>query len=272
MPDTRSDADSVGAMLGHAVLELDASTQPALFIPSRVAEGYPPLHTRTALGDVSLDTFFLALSLVCNRRVGRAWGWNDYRDAGVFTTRVRIGLSGPGMATEMLGKGTTYSLETEVIELLSFDPPASNLNAEGLQRAWDLRRELQQRIDSDQRFRIAVTRWANAASPGMLNPDRVIDLRIALESLYLDSSGGELGFRLSVTGARHLRTSLDDRRVVRKSLADFYGLASRVIHGANLNRNADVSLVDRATKLCRDGILKIVEERNQLDWNDVLLS
>ena len=264
--------DRASRILGHTVLELDASTGPGFFVPPQGDDGYPPLHTGTALGNVSLNTFFLALSLVCNRRVGLAWSWNDHSDAGAFTTGALSSLTGPVMATEMLGKGSTHSVDTGVTKLSSFDPPAPNLSEEGLKRAWDLRSELQRRIDSDQRFQVSVSRWAQAASPGVLNPDRVIDLRIALEFLYLDSSEGELGFRLSVTGARHLGSNLVNRKPIRKTLADFYRLASRVIHGAALARSGDISLVDKATTYCRDGILKIVEERNQPDWTDVLLS
>ena len=187
MPDMQW--NRVSRILGHTVLEIDASTGPGFFVPPQGDDGYPPLHTGTALGDVSLNTFLLALSLVCNRRVGRELGWNDYRDAGAFTTGERSSLLG-GMATEMLGARTRHSLETGVTGLSSFDPPAPNLSEERLQRAWGLRIELQRRIDSDQRFQLSVSRWDRAASPGVLNPDRVIDLRIALESLYLDSSGG----------------------------------------------------------------------------------
>ena len=270
MPDLRWEL--VADILGHAVLEVDASTHSALFVPRQSADAHPPLQTCTALSEVSLDTFFLALSLVCNRRVGSAWSWNDFGDASAFTTGRRIGLAGPGLAIKRLSKDVTHSLYTGVTKLSSFDPPTLNLCRKGLQRAWTLSSELQRRLDSDERFQTAVTRWTEAATPGVLNPDRLIDLRIALESLYLDSNDGELGFRLSVTGARHLGASLEERRARRKTLVDFYGLASRVIHGATLAKKADVALVDRATKLCRDGILKIVERRDQPSWTDFLLS
>ena len=152
-----------------------------------------------------------------------------------------------------------------------FTPPVSNLCEQGLHRAWKLLNELQRRLDSDQRFQIAVSRWVKAAIPGAMNPDRMIDLRIALEALYLDSSEGELGFRLSVTGARHLRTNLDDRKAVRKSLSDFYRFGSRIVHGTPVGRSADVVLVNTANDLCREGILKIVEDGNQPNWTDLLL-
>ena len=270
MPDMQW--ESVARVLGHALLEVDASRSPALFAPAQGGAESVPLLTHTALGPVSLETFYLALSLVCNRRVGPAWSWNDYGDVAFFTAGERSGLAGPVMLTDMLSTGASCEPETGITKLTSFKPLDPNLNEEGLRRAWALCEELQRRIDSEQRFQIAVTRWAQAATPGVLNADRVVDLRIALEALYLDSSEAELGFRLSVTGARHLGKSLEDRKEIRRSLADFYRLASRVIHGATLAKDANVLLVDRAATLCRDGILKIVEERSQLDWTELLLS
>ncbi len=262
--------EAMSRILGHAALEIDASTRPALFVPQ---EDKVLLHSRTALDEVSLDSFFLALSLVCNQQVGLAWSWNDYGESGTFTETGRnSSMLGPGMELSTHGKTRTYHPSTGVVELSSFDPPPPNLCEKSLRRAWELRTELQRRTDSDQRFKVAVTRWAKAATPGVLSPDRLIDLRIALEALYLDSSDSELGFRLSITGARHLGADLRERKAVRKSLADFYRLASGVIHGVPLKSKADVSLVDRAMKLCRDGILKIVEQRNQPDWTEFLLS
>ena len=253
-----------GRVLGRTLLEIDASTRPALFVPT--AESCVQLQTRTALGDVTPDTFLLALSLVCNQRVSLAWGWNDHGDASAFSTGGSGTLLGTGTRTV---SGWSRDPSTGITKLASKVPPP-NLDETGLQRAWALRRELQKRIGSDQRFQIAVDRWARAATPGDLKPDRLIDLRIALEALYVDSDQGELGFRLSVTGARHLRTSLNERRAVKKKLTQFYRLASKTIHAGTSSK--DVALVGDVTTLCRDGILKMVEERNQPDWTDVLLS
>ena len=268
--------DSVGRILGHAVLEVEACTHPAFFPPpqddeSRDDDSHTPLQIRTALGDASLETFFLALSLVCGLRVGIAWAWNDYGEAGEFTTGERSSLIGPGMATKQLRKTLTYELSTGITRLSSLDLPATNLCETNLRRAWELRTELQRRIDKDQRFHTAVTRWSKAVSPGILKQDHVIELRVALESLYLDSSIGESTFRLSTTAARHLATGLAERKEIRKTLIDFYRIASRVIHGDDFGRRANVASIDKATDLCRVGILKILEEQNQPEWTDVLL-
>ena len=270
MPNIRFNA--VEEILGHPVLEIGASTHPALFAPPGDDIEDIRLETHTALGEVSLNTFFLALSLVCNQQVGLAWNWSDYDEAGTFADGARSSMGGPGMPLKRLSRSYNRKLLTGITELTSFDPPVPNLSEEGLRRAFDLRDELGRRIDSDHRFQIAVTRWARAASPGVINADRIVDLRIALEALYLDSDQGELGFRLSVTGARHLASNLEDRKDIRKALIEFYRLASRVIHGTSPRGSNEVLIVDAAAKLCRDGILKILEDRHRPDWTDFLLS
>ena len=128
-------------------------------------------------------------------------------------------------------------------------------------------------MDANPRFRIAVGRWEQSATRSASREDRSVDLRIALESLYLDSSAGESTFRLATTCARHLGTSLEERRNISSTLRRFYGLASRVIHGTELDRtgNTDVELLRSAGRLCCNGILKIVETKDQPDWSDLLL-
>ena len=271
MPD--ADWNRVSNMLGHPVLEIDAHTGPVFFQPPGDEGSYPALDTFTVLKSATVATFLTALSLVSNQRVAVAWSWNDYGNAAVFATGSPAGWAGPGpMTLRMLGGGSNYNPTANITKLTDFVPPSSNLDANGLRRAWELVDELQRRLDSDPRFRIAVKRWEQSAGSASLE-DRSVDLRIALESLYLDSSGGESTFRLAITGARHLGTSLEERRAISTTLRRFYGLASRVIHGTELDQtgNTDVELLRSAGKLCRDGVLKIVETKDQPDWSDLLL-
>ncbi|MDE2988917.1 MAG: hypothetical protein OXT70_12820 [Chloroflexota bacterium] len=269
--------DSMANLLGHTLLEIDAATSPALSVPSLRGDARSTFNTSTALAECLPEGFFRALSLVCGRRVGMAWSWVDYGEAGAFTRRMPSFLAGTGEGLSKLSSSWSMAQSSGVIELGNHVRPAANLSEAGLHRAWALRNELQRRYDTDQRFQIAVSRWIEAASPGVLSPDRLIDLRVALEALYLDSGTGESRFRLALTGARHLRNGMEDRREVYKSLAEFYGLASRVVHGEPLptgekKRASTLALADQVTNLCRDGILKIVEQRKQPKWIDVLLS
>ena len=132
--------------------------------------------------------------------------------------------------------------------------------------------ELHCRFGTDLRFSTAVTRWSKAAIPGDASLDRVIELRIALEALFLDTNRNELGFRLATTGARYLATELEERKAVRKTLADFYNMASSVIHGDESSSSKRRQLADEATVLCGKGILKMLERQERPDWGDFLLS
>lgn len=259
-------------ILGHTVLEVDAFISPALTVLPN-DPNYPELQTCTVLTPACLNDLFVALSLVCNQQVGMAWSWNDFGDARSFTTGIHIGLAGPGMEIRPLG-GVEWLPWSDKAELYRFEPPPPNLLATDLQRAYGLLSELRSRMADDERFDVAVNRWMASVSHDMATSDRVIDLRIALEALYVDSAQGELRFRLVTTAARHLRNNVDERKAVRDLLSRFYGIASRIVHGAAKAkyRAKDVAVVEEATTLCRDGILKILEDRYKPEsWNDFLL-
>ena len=273
IPETRS--LYVPSWLGQTVLEVDAEMHPALFRPGDADNELPRLETRAALGQVPLDTFLLALSLVCNRHLGLAWAWTDYGELDAFSRGRSHGLLGPGpVQVERLRGKLSYLSSGGVYRLTDYQTPVPNLSAGRLWRAWEIREALHRRVSSDPRFQIAVTRWSRAALPGVVTPDRVVDLRIALESLFLDSDAGELVFRLSTTGARYLGCGLEERRAIRNTLREFYGLASRTIHGTAIGASsqADMDLVDRASRFCRDGILKNLTDRPHANWADFLLS
>ena len=269
------DVSQVVNLLGHCVLEVDASTSPAFFVPPTGDGAFPGSDTVTVLGGVPVDMFLTALSLVCNRSVRIGWRWTDYGEAAGFAVGSPGGVSHQGPARlRQLGRGWTHRLEDNIMELTDYRLPVANLHASRLWRAWELLPELHRRVNEDSRFRIAANRWTQSRLRDASPEDRAVDLRIALESLYLDSSGGELGFRLATTGARHLGVGLEERKRIRRELVDFYGVASRVIHGAEVeSMNAqDQSRVMAASKLCRDAILKIVETKFRPDWSDLLLS
>ena len=270
MPDM--DYNRVDAILGHPLLEIDVATRPAFFLPPGDDDQFSELQSATALAPASVDVFMLALSLVCDRHVGVTWSWSDFGPAELFAGRSPNGLMGPGrVTTRPLGRGYTYSLDRNVTTVNGFDPPSPHIFADRLRRAWELLSELHDRHSRDSRFRLAVTRWYRSRSASSF--DRVVDLRIALESLYLGSDRGELTFRLATTAARHLKSNVDERREVQRTLIRFYDLASRAIHGGDVDvtSEANAQLVEGASRLCRDGILKILEDRFTPDWSDLLL-
>ena len=274
LPNSIPDApgDVISQILGRTVLELDAFTSPALTVfPD--SEGYAELQTHTALAPSRLDELFVAMSLVFNHRIGMAWSWNDFGDSRPFCISRPIGLTGPSIQVKPVG-GVEWVPWRENIVLYRYDPPQPKLSVQGLERACGLLDELRRRTASDERFNVAVHRWMAAVSRDLPNADRVIDLRIALEALYVDSDQGELSIRLATTAARHLRDDVNERKQVRDTLKRFYGQASRVVHGGATGdrKPRDMEVIEHATTLCRDGILKILEDRSKpARWDDFLL-
>ena len=224
------DSNAIANLLGRPLLQLSVNVTPAFFVPSLADDTYPSFETTTCLGEVSLETFLVALSLVCNRRVRILRGWTDNGQAIAFSDLLPNGLSG-STANGSLGQRRVHSLENNVTTVSDVPPQIPILNPARLRRARELSTKLHRRMNAEPRLGIAVDRWNRSASPGTALSDRLIDLRIALEALYINSDSSELRFRLAATVARHLGDELAERKRISKSVSDFYNAASRVIHG-----------------------------------------
>ena len=106
--------------------------------------------------------------------------------------------------------------------------------------------------------------------------DQFIDLRIALEALYLKDFTGEqsqeMRFRLALFGAWHLGEDFEGRKEIRKTLRRTYDVASAAVHGGDLEFSEDNrSLLAESQNLCRQGILKLLEEGTPNDWGEMIL-
>ena len=129
-------------------------------------------------------------------------------------------------------------------------------------------------LGGDKKLRIAVDRWKRSKRPYSPVTDRYIDLRIALETLYLkdflNERSAEMRFRLSLFGAWHLGTTLEQRREIREVLRDAYDKASSAVHGGEVSDDSS-STLSRAQKLCRQGIMKLLQEGAPDGWGDMIL-
>ena len=144
----------------------------------------------------------------------------------------------------------------------------------------DLLRILEALRHADRKLRIAVRRWRRSKRSEARLEDGYIDLRIALEALYLkdfdDERSQEMRFRLPLFGAWHLPENLEERRSIRKTLRAAYDMASKAVHGGEVLKgdgaghywNAELT---RAQDLCRRGILKLLREGPPEDWSDLVL-
>lgn len=123
---------------------------------------------------------------------------------------------------------------------------------------------------------VAISRWRKSKESFNGLADQFIDLRVALEALYLNSLDskyrGEMRFRLALCGAWHLGAGVEERKSIRKTLLDAYDIGSSAVHGGTLDYNADnQSLLSEGQRLCRLGILKILEEGPPVDWSALIM-
>ena len=165
---------------------------------------------------------------------------------------------------------------------IDLSPVAAQLVESRLRDQFGIFAEVHHRTDIPRRtdlgelpnYRIAVDRWRRSKRASASLEDAYIDLRVALESLYLkdflNEHSQEMRFRLALFGAWHLATDLDDRRSIRKSLRDAYDTASGAVHAGEVADEARASL-SGAQDLCRHAILKLLLEGPPRDWGDLIL-
>lgn len=252
--------------LGLTVLSLVMSASPSLSHPkSGVLGETVKTHVRK---DVDLNVVCDALSLQANCHVTHSFLWVEYEEAGPFS------LSD----WQTWSSGANY-LERPRFRMISEEPRTGVV---AMQRKDDVSipklnaGELLQTIKAlqaaDRKLRIAVERWKRSKRSDAQLEDRFIDLRIALETLYLKDfdNNTEMRFRLSLFGAWLLGSSPEERKDISKELREAYDMASRAVHSGEVPDDSKKCL-EKSQDLCRDGILKLLLEGDKVDWGALIL-
>ena len=147
-----------------------------------------------------------------------------------------------------------------------------NITHDHLVQACELFVLRQSKAKTSKRLNIAIDRWLQSKRNSANIVDRFIDLRIALEALYLPNVSGESRFRVSTCGAWYLGKDFSSRRTYQKILRDSYDLASRGAHAGEISYSeANRELLANAQDLCREGILKRLKESKDPMWNELVL-
>ena len=257
--------DSTDNYLGLTLLKLLLSTSSALFRP-KSDKNERTGRTRSA-GGVTLQIVGDALSLVTNRHVTLSRIWLEYPSAWGFCISGPEVTIGTDRAKPRPWKRMTSGAERTVITPQddavpdSIDAREIDLTASALQ-------------GTNTKFQIAVDRWHRSMNDDAQLEDRYIDLRVALEAIYLkdftNEHSGEMRFRLALFGAWHLGADFEERRSIRKALRNAYDTASRAVHEGELPSAAQPGL-STAQDLCRRGILKLLREGPPADWGEMIL-
>ena len=261
--------------IGRTVASLSTCAQPAFFHPDYL-EGDSGVEVVTTSG-VGFPQLFKALSLVENTHVERGFFWNDYLDQSAFClspSQNTWSFPNSGYSKSLpLGASWRFDHVTDVQTLVLPEGSISSINP------LELRDTLKAVASVDSReLNLAIERWSRSKKSRSNLEDSFIDLRIALEALYLkdftNEYSQEMRFRLSLFGAWHLGADLEERQTIRKALRDAYDRASGVVHGGDLEDNeSSRELLSAAQDLCRQGILKLIREGmpSSEEWGNLIL-
>ena len=198
-----------------------------------------------------LDILCEALSLVCDQYVRWWLEWVDCGEAKVFRLGATYGH------TRRRDEGHSGGMAT--------------LTEADLPNVYDV---LMKRVNGTRGGKpldIAIKRWMNSKGRSSLT-DKLIEARIALEALYLPDSGPELSFRLATRGAWHLGADFRERRKHYQTLRGLYNLASNAVHRGEVEDTSEnFDVLKDAQDLCREGILKRLNETEAPDWLELTL-
>ena len=236
--------------LGQSLVSVDAETKPALFQPETPwPEGK---EVRAALTPrLTLETIREALSLEADTFVDGGLTWDDYGEFSALANQDGGVRGAVGHLPPCKHHMTSLKLGVSSLEVSEED--IRDISAENIGR---LLRELQ---GADARARVAVSRWKMAMNSIRDRADRFIDLRIALESLFLPPlSAQELKFRLAVSGAWLVGKDAAGRRRVWNTLRSAYDLASTAVHGGRSEEEGE----ERRQRARTDGRPGGVSERH----------
>ena len=222
---------------------------PANRPPDRVEESAFP----NGVGGVF--SLLRALSLVCNVYVKDQLQWNNSSPMlRAFDTRSGEGVGGSSRSDSLLVAPQVTLTPTLLEQAMCVSTKLQNAPgpvSEAVNRT----------------FR----RWAKSVR-GRQPSDQLIDMRIALESLFAGEGRNEATLRVAYHGARYLGESFEERKRLFDDIKKIYSTASTLIHGGRPNRSQDISqLVECAHVICRDAMLKMLDESEIPNWTDLML-
>ena len=247
---------NINEFLRGAVMSVETCASPAFFRPDAVEHHAHKVQPICVLGDepVVMERFCESLSLAADDHIRHKWMWPDYGTVTAFGFGKPGTLNGPSEA--------------------GYNWPKVQLSRRILNHALKIHRMRNRRRKETRGLETSISRWVKSKdiTPGPGWEDRFIELRIALEALYLDNDQGELSFRLATNAAWDLGATPSQRHSYHELLREAYRLSSRAIHGRIVSpTEPNRKLLWQAQAACRKGILKRLEHPAPPDWLRLVL-
>ena len=253
VPPMSIDMHGIHAFLGRVALSIECEAGPALYLPSvaeSAANNMKHVWAGGSIANLTLDSFCEAMSLACGNCVRWQFSWRDFGDVREFCS---------------VYGGTSFTNVPTWVDMSPFTKEHFEQSLE----IHDLRNVFRKGKPS---LDTAIQRWIKSKSSESSFSDKFIELRIALEALYLDNTEGEFGFRLATHGAWYASTNVEDRKRFHRTLLRAYRIASNAVHGRNIKLDeSNRELLKDAQEICQRGIMKILREKTTPNWNDLIL-
>ncbi len=265
----RLHAISLNDLLGRTLVRVEYEVSPVFHRPAGpyTLESGPEKHFTIRLKgqeipDPNLNTLCQALAVAGRCNVESVMAWTSLLDYEIFdlSSLWGIGPSGYSGSMPVSGLGAKVQLSPAQVDTIT-----------------TLYRGLTQvPTETWNRLRIPIDRWAKSMAED--NPlDQIIDLGIALESLYVPDSQGEVNMRFALHAAWHLGKSKTERQELREEFRQIYAARSDVVHTGSLRGDRakssfdESAFVSRAQELCWQGITSVIEAGDIPDWNDLVM-
>ena len=249
------------------VLIIDHTVSPLFSKPSTENKNQFEIKTKSAeFPNFDVEKFCQAFSFVSNDPVEPVLQWS-YIDQDELFNPQSVTTEFLNLSTPKENSGFTTIDETRIEKIKDRYKELINLSS-------DVAKKLQ----------IPIDRWIQSKTED--NPvDKIIDLGIALESLYLSGteSKNEIRFRFSLHAAWHLGEDKEHREGLMKKFKAIYDWRSAVVHTGKLPKKGREKkkksytqeevreFIRNAQDLCRQSIMKILEDGKFPDWSNLIL-
>ena len=274
IPYIRAESDrfrsiSIKDILGKTLVRVENEVSPIFHKPEETytLQSGPQEHFKIKLKgeeipDPNLDVLCQALSVAGRCRVKSVLTWTSLLDYEIFDLTSILGIGGNGYS----GVDPDHIFD----ELVPLRLPQLEIIKTIYRGITDLP------TGTWEKLRIPIDRWAKSMAEE--NPiDQIIDLGIALESLYVPESQTEVSLRLALHAAWHLGENKTRRLKLRKDFQLIYWARSDVVHTGKLRPKTVKSMSDvpkfvsRVQELCRQGITKVIEAGEIPKWEDLIM-
>ncbi len=209
------------------------------------------------------NKFCQAMSLGCNSNVQISRHWPFLAEDKLFN------LESVGVSRIRSPSAPPFGMSTEV----------SKLQIDEAKHLYDILVNLNS--GTLKKLQIPIDRWRKSKIDRDV-VDKIIDLVIAFESLYLPKGNtDQLSFQFRLHASWHLGKNKKDRKNLMDEFKAIYSLRSKAVHNGEVPPTVKIrkgekpmptsEFIPRAQDLCRESIIKILEDGKFPVWNDLIL-